>query len=47
MSDGVRTIVPEENCPLVRVRIWFRIRVTIRVEGQFSLWAIALEPCQT
>ena len=47
MSDCVRTIVPEENYPLVRVRVWFRVRVTIRVEGKFSSCLIALEPCQT
>ena len=32
--DSVRTIAPEENCPTIRVRVWFR--VTIRVRGQFS-----------
>ena len=32
---GVRKIVPEENCPPVRVRVWFRISVRIRAGGQF------------
>ena len=31
---GNQTIGPEENCPLVRVRVW--VRVSFRVEGQFS-----------
>ena len=26
------TIAPEENCPPVRVRVWFRVSVRIRVE---------------
>ena len=30
--------------PPVRVRVWFRISVRIRVEGQFSSLAIFLEP---
>ena len=34
----VRKIAPEENCPSVRVRVWFRISVRIRSGGQFS-WA--------
>ena len=43
--NGVRKIAPEENCPLVRVRVWFRISVRIRAgEGQFSSGAIFLEP---
>ena len=33
---GVRKIAPEENCPPVRVRFWFRISVRIRTRGQFS-----------
>ena len=35
---GNQTIAPEENCPPVMVRVW------VRVGGQFSLGAIALEP---
>ena len=31
--DGVRKIAPEENCPPVRVRVWFRISVRIRAGG--------------
>ena len=34
--NGVRKIAPEENCPLVRVRVWFRISVRIRAGGNFS-----------
>ena len=39
--DGVRKIAPEENCPPVRVKIWFRISLRIRAarnfpRGQFS-----------
>ena len=41
---GVRKISPEENCPPVRVRIWFRISVRIRARGQFFSGAIFLEP---
>ena len=41
---GVRKIAPEENCPPVRVRVWFRIRVRIRAGGQFSSGAFFLEP---
>ena len=41
---GVRKIVPEENSPPVRVRVWFRISVRIRAGGQFSSGAIFLEP---
>ena len=29
---GCRTIAPEENCPPVRVRVWFRVSVRIKVE---------------
>ena len=35
-ESGVRTIAPEENYPLIRVRI--------RAEGQFSSGTIVLEP---
>ena len=34
-QNGVRKIAPEENCPPVRVRVWFRISVRIRAEGIF------------
>ena len=30
---GVRKIGPEENCPPVRVTVWFRISVRIKAEG--------------
>ena len=34
---GVQKIAPEENCPPVRVRVWFRISVRIGAGGrQFS-----------
>ena len=32
---GVRTIAPEKNCPPVRVRVWFRVSIKIRVGGSF------------
>ena len=38
---AVRKIVPEENCPPVRDRVWFRISVGIRAG---SGGAIFLEP---
>ena len=42
----VRTIAPEENCPLppVRVRVWFRVSIKIRVGEQFSSREVVLEP---
>ena len=33
---GVRKTGPKENCPPVRVTVWFRISVRIRAGGQFS-----------
>ena len=43
---GVWTIALKENClPLVNVWVWVRVWVRMRVEGQFSSGAIALEPC--
>ena len=30
---GVRTIAPEKNCPPVGVRVWFIVRVRVRVGG--------------
>ena len=33
LKYGVRTITPEENCPTVRVRVWFRVGVRIKVGG--------------
>ena len=36
--------LPEGNCPPVRVRVWFRISVRIRVGGQFFSGVIVLEP---
>ena len=35
LSNGVRKIAPEENCPPVRVRNSFRISVRIRAGGNF------------
>ena len=32
---GVRIIAPEENLPLVRVRVMVRISVRVRVRGNF------------
>ena len=34
---GIRTIIPEENCPPIRVRVWVRVRVRNRVGGAFFL----------
>ena len=31
--SAVRKIVPKENCPPVRGRVWFRISVGIRAGG--------------
>ena len=42
VSIGIRKIVPEKNCPPVRVRVSFRISVGIRAGG-----AIFLEPFQS
>ena len=39
---GVRTILPKENRPPVRVWVSFKVRARIR--GKFSMRAIALEP---
>ena len=45
MGNGIRTIAPDENCPLpVRVRVWFKVSVKIRVGEQFTSGAIVLEP---
>ena len=30
---GFRTIANEENCPSVRVRVWFRVSIRIRAQG--------------
>ena len=32
--------------PAVRLRVWFRFSVRIRARGQFSSWAIFLEPSE-
>ena len=37
-----QAIVPERNCPPIRVRVW--LRVSFGVAGQFSTGAIVLEP---
>ena len=39
-----RTTVPEENYPPVRVKVWFSIRVRIRVWRQFFSGAIVIDP---
>ena len=44
IDHGVRKIAPEENCSPVRVRVWFRVSVRIRVGGNFLQGAIFLEP---
>ena len=31
---GVWTNAPEENCPSVRVRVWFRVSVRIKIRGE-------------
>ena len=43
IQKGARKIAPLENCPPVRFRVWFTIRVRIRAGGQFSSGAIFLE----
>ena len=40
-QKGIRKIAPEEDCPSVRVSVWFR--VSFRVGGQFSSGRIVLE----
>ena len=42
LYSGIRTIAPEENCPLVMVRVWVRVR--FKVGGEFSSGVIVLEP---
>ena len=48
LSNGVQKIVPEQNCPPVRVRVWFTTSLRIRAGGggggQFSSEAIFLDP---
>ena len=46
VPSGALTVATEENCLSVRVGIWFRVRIRVRVEGQFSSGAIVLEPFQ-
>ena len=31
------TIAPEENCPLLRVRDWVRVRLNVSIERQFDI----------
>ena len=45
-ASGIRTIAPEENCPLVKARVWVRVRVSFRVEWPFSSGPIVLELLQ-
>ena len=35
VRNGARKSAPEENCPPVRVRVWFRISVRIRAGAIF------------
>ena len=35
---------PRKIAPLVSARVWFRVRVRIRVRGEFFSGAIVLEP---
>ena len=44
---SIRRFAPDKNCPLVRVRVCIRVRVTFRVGGQFSWGTILLEPYQS
>ena len=44
MVDGIWTIPPKENCPLVGVRVRVRVKVNFRVGGQYSLGVIVLKP---
>lgn len=44
MGKANGTIAPEENCHLVRNRVWVRVGVSFRDGGQFSSPAIILEP---
>ena len=45
LLDGRLDNCPGGNLPPpVRVRVWFRVSVRIRVGGQFSSGAIVLEP---
>ena len=39
---GIREIALEENCPLVKARVW--VRVIFRFRWQFSSGTIVLEP---
>ena len=36
-----------DNCPPLMVRVWFRVRLSFRVGGQFSSRVIVLEPFST
>ena len=36
LLKGARKIAPEEICPPVRIRVWFRISVRIRAGGNFA-----------
>ena len=41
---GVRKILPKENQPPVRVRVWVSFRVKVRIGGKFSSETIVPEP---
>ena len=47
-GDAVQAIAPTKIAPRqVRVRVWVRVRVTIRDTGQFSSGAIVLETLES
>ena len=42
-KKGIGTIAPEKNYPPVRVRVWVKVRFSLKVGGQFSSGPIVLE----
>ena len=42
LVKGVPTIVSEENCPPVTVRVWVRVKINFKVGGVFFLVAIVV-----
>ena len=44
--NSVQKLAPQENWPLVRIRVWFRARDRIRVWEQVSSGAMTLEPIE-
>ena len=47
LLKGARKIAPEEICPSVRIRVWFRISVTIRAGGNFARVQFSWNPFKT